>query len=107
MTSLRTVEHSKPLKISKLESAIGLRRAGLFAVFTSGTWVQIWIRFTSGEIKMAICPRCGEYYNDYPALSRYYDVEICTNCGVDEGVRSFLGAKPKDPQDWFVNPKDE
>lgn len=56
---------------------------------------------------MAICPRCGEYYNDYPALSRYYDVEICTNCGVDEAVRSFLGAKPKDPQDWFVNPKDE
>lgn len=53
---------------------------------------------------MPICPRCGEYYNDHPALSRYYDIEICTNCAVDEAVRNFLGARPRDPEDWFVNP---
>lgn len=54
---------------------------------------------------MAICPRCGGYYNDPPALSRYYDIEICTNCGMDEAVRCFMHLMPKDPNDWFVDPR--
>lgn len=34
-----------------------------------------------------ICPRCGEYSTDYPALSRVdSDMNICSSCGIEESL---------------------
>ncbi len=32
-----------------------------------------------------ICPRCGKYYSDYPAMSRRdHRTDICPDCGINE-----------------------
>ena len=43
-------------------------------------------------------------YSDYPALSRYADAEICTNCGMDEAIRGYLGIPPMSFDDWYEYP---
>lgn len=36
---------------------------------------------------MKTCPRCGEEYNQYPALSRVdNETEICPSCGAREAI---------------------
>lgn len=37
------------------------------------------------------CPRCGQRYSGYPALSRRDNkTEICPQCGVDEALEDWL-----------------
>lgn len=55
----------------------------------------------SSDIKQ--CPRCGNYYTDYPALSRYYNVDICPACGLDEALRGMVTV-PKPASEWFRDP---
>jgi len=51
------------------------------------------------------CPRCGRMVmNEKPtrnALSRYADVYVCDECGMDEAIRDF-GRKPLPLADWSV-----
>lgn len=37
-----------------------------------------------------ICPRCGKTMDKYPALSRFANVDICSDCGVDEAFESII-----------------
>lgn len=38
-------------------------------------------------MKEATCPRCGETYTDYPALSRLDNkTDICSACGAKEAL---------------------
>ena len=37
------------------------------------------------------CPECGEYYVEYPALSRKDNkTKICPECGVLESLRDYI-----------------
>ena len=41
-------------------------------------------------MKRKKCPKCGQYYEDYPAISRADNkTEICPECGVREAFESF------------------
>lgn len=51
-----------------------------------------------------VCPRCGNHYSEYPAMSRYFDVDICPTCGYDEAVRDFFKLEPRSPESWSRNP---
>jgi hypothetical protein len=43
------------------------------------------------------CPRCREYYDGFPALSRLDNVtSICSPCGVAEAIDDFEGMPLKD-----------
>ena len=45
------------------------------------------------------CPRCGQYYTKYPALSRYdNETYICPDCGVEEAMVNYTHGK-------LINPK--
>lgn len=39
------------------------------------------------------CPRCGRYVMSSDpmrnAMSRYADIQVCDNCGMDEAIRDF------------------
>ena len=36
------------------------------------------------------CPKCGKYYEGYPALSREdNETEICPECGVKEAIGMY------------------
>ena len=50
---------------------------------------------------MAVCPRCGHGFEGFPALSRLADAETCSDCGLDEGMRAFLGIPPMRFEDWY------
>ena len=54
---------------------------------------------------VATCPRCGQKYVGFPALSRLADAEICSDCGLDEGLRMFLGIPPMRFEDWHTDPR--
>lgn len=56
---------------------------------------------TDGRFK-TICPRCGKEIEGYPALSRYVDVEICSECGTAEALECLLlnGNSRVDFSDW-------
>jgi len=54
-----------------------------------------------------VCPRCGLRYTEPPALSRYADAEICSNCGMDEAMRAYFGLPPKSFADWYQTPQKE
>lgn len=56
-------------------------------------------------MKYRVCPRCAMRYTEHPAISRYADVEICPNCGLDEAIRGFLGMPPISFDDWYEPPK--
>lgn len=37
-----------------------------------------------------ICPCCNKKIIGFPALSRYSNIEICSDCGVEEALQNFL-----------------
>lgn len=48
-----------------------------------------------------ICPRCGGKMSQYPALSRYADIDICSDCGTQEAFESLQGVMVRtDFKDW-------
>ena len=50
---------------------------------------------------------CGNGMHDQDArnaLSRYYNVYICSNCGNVEAMRDFHELPPLRPDQWYVNP---
>lgn len=59
------------------------------------------------------CPRCGRDKMDaeHPcrnALSRYANVYICNDCGLDEAFRDYLDVGPLPPKEWaFVRMYDD
>lgn len=52
-----------------------------------------------------VCPRCGMSYTGHPALSRYVNVSICSDCGTDEALRPWCGLGPLPTSDWAYTPK--
>ena len=50
------------------------------------------------------CPRCGNLYVGFPALSRRYNIDICPECGLDEAARDMTKKNPLAPDEWFRNP---
>ena len=59
------------------------------------------------------CPRCLGDVPDalnkgkYPgALSRVAEVEICSNCGLDEALKDFRGDKPVKAENWPITEKE-
>lgn len=48
-------------------------------------------------LRKRICPRCGNAYTDYPALSRKdTKTEICPTCGQAEALLQMTGTDLKD-----------
>ncbi len=44
-----------------------------------------------------ICPKCGQEYTDYPAISRADNkTEICPECGTQEAIEAYLQYKEKE-----------
>lgn len=40
------------------------------------------------------CPKCGQFYTDYPAISREDNkTEICPSCGTREAMEAFMKEK--------------
>ena len=53
-------------------------------------------------IREAVCPKCGRFYNEPPALSRVEGVgNICPDCGVREALES-IGCGP-DAQEHILD----
>lgn len=48
-----------------------------------------------------ICPRCGQKYRGYPALSRYCKAEICSQCGTEEAMMGYLGIPMMPFDNWY------
>ena len=52
-------------------------------------------------IRISVCPRCGQPYREYPALSRLdNETLICPDCGTREALDS-IGVKP-DEQEQII-----
>lgn len=52
-------------------------------------------------IRISVCPRCGQAYREYPALSRLdNETLICPDCGTREALDS-IGVKP-DEQEQII-----
>lgn len=52
-----------------------------------------------------VCPRCGNTYYDYPAISRKDNkTEICSNCGLAEALLQMAGKLDED--EWKIKPKE-
>ena len=52
------------------------------------------------------CPRCGNDAMDtetvmHNAYSRHVDIYVCNQCGLEEALIDFVGAKP-DINDWSL-----
>lgn len=46
---------------------------------------------------MKKCPKCGNTYNERPALSRRDNkTEICPDCGMQEAIEDFMNANKKE-----------
>lgn len=43
--------------------------------------------------KEKVCPICLCKYREYPALSRYSNIEICPDCGLKESLTGFFWRK--------------
>lgn len=57
-------------------------------------------------LKERICPRCGNTYIDYPALSRKDNkTEICSTCGQAEALLQMMGTNLKDDK-WKIENKE-
>jgi hypothetical protein len=58
------------------------------------------------ENKLMPCPRCGKSWLKLPlahnAWSRYTDVYICVDCGLDEALRDAYGKEPLPFEKWAV-----
>ena len=51
------------------------------------------------------CPRCGGLMyvrQEMNALSRYHDIYICPDCGVDEAMRDFMGEDQLPLDKWYA-----
>ena len=49
------------------------------------------------------CPRCGEDYNKFPAMSRTDNkTEVCPPCGTAEAMEDFLGSGAMPQREWAV-----
>lgn len=59
--------------------------------------------------KLMPCPRCGKLQMKLPsthnAWSRYADVYICDNCGMDEALRDAFGKEPLQFDKWAAAEK--
>lgn len=43
---------------------------------------------------MKVCPRCGVEYDGFPAISRFDNkTDICSHCGVEEGLQDYFGVE--------------
>ena len=48
-------------------------------------------------MEVRICPRCGQNYLDYPAISRLDNkTEICPTCGQAEALEQYANGKITD-----------
>lgn len=48
-------------------------------------------------LRERLCPRCGNTYLDYPAISRKdNETEICSTCGQAEALLQMTGVNLKD-----------
>ena len=55
----------------------------------------------TNEIRIGLCPKCGQQYIGVPALSREdNDTLICPDCGIRESLE-YLGL-PKSEQDKIL-----
>ena len=46
--------------------------------------------------QLSTCPRCGNMYTGYPALSRLDNrTNICSPCGTDEALREYFNKPPR------------
>lgn len=60
------------------------------------------------KLKVKVCPRCGRLYDDYPALSRRCDRQICPECGREEAFEDFgLIENEKPLSEWEMPPMDD
>jgi len=51
-----------------------------------------------GRIKTAVCPLCGQSYNEPPALSREDNKTlICPECGTRQALQS-MGVSPEEQE---------
>lgn len=59
--------------------------------------------------EIRICPRCGEVYEDFPALSRRDNKTlICPGCGTAEALEDYFGSlEYEGPIYWEVDSEDE
>lgn len=56
-------------------------------------------------LKERLCPRCGNTYMDYPAISRKDNkTEVCTTCGQAEALLQYTGVDLKDDI-WKIESK--
>ena len=44
-------------------------------------------------LEITICPKCGNAYEEHPAISRINGAEICPECGIKEALDAFFKAK--------------
>lgn len=52
---------------------------------------------------MNTCPRCGESYDGYPALSRTDNTtSICSDCGTAEAMEDYMGMALTPRSEWAV-----
>lgn len=53
---------------------------------------------TAAPMPERVCPICGRFYREHPALSRKDNTtEICPECGIREALES-LGCNPDDQE---------
>lgn len=84
---------------------LGLLESGLMLLQSNASgnedkWLQIVkLRSLIRRSGSKFCTRCGNYYSDFPALSRVDNkTEICSSCGTDEAIQDFTG-EPLSPLD--------
>lgn len=52
-----------------------------------------------------LCPRCGNKYLDYPAISRKDNkTEICPTCGQAEALLEMIG---QEDEEWYCDKQKE
>ncbi len=67
------------------------------------TFTDILIQMKQNQ--STICPRCGKVNMQVPlhrnALSRHEECYMCSDCGMEEALRDFIGT-PIERKDWFI-----
>jgi hypothetical protein len=65
-------------------------------------WANDCTKFAPDAVSPPLCPRCGRPLNERLSLnawSRYADIYICNNCGMDEAMQDYRGA-PLPLSEW-------
>ena len=53
-------------------------------------------------VRIAVCPKCGNVYFDFPALSRIDNITpICSDCGFREALES-IGVPPEEQEKYIA-----